>query len=329
MKHLFKLWVCLAFCISFAFSLALEGFTQDPNLHEQSKDFVWGNDIDVHINAPDKNTLKKHKKTIICFYACPAGNTIDWTKGKKMEAGDNWHYDIQHIGAQTRFLRKVLKNKNLIVIYIQPRYWAWQLYDDKHPDNYIDLIRKMMDELLQPFKKLNYTVSLNGHSAGGSWILRYLQGIDVIPDRIDRIAFMDSNYNYKYDAGHFDSLMYDFISKRDDTYLCVMAYNDSVALYKGKPVVSAQGGTWWNSKLMLKRWNMYVSFQEERTGEIIRFTAFQKRLQILLKENPEREILHTVQVYRNGFIHSILSGTEFDEQGYKYYGESAYLDFIK
>jgi len=72
--------------------------------------------------------------------------------------------------------------------------------------------------------------------------LRYLQGVSSIPEWIDRIAFVDSDYNYKYDAGHYDSLFTEFLLKRDSTYLCVMAYNDSIALYQDKPFVSSQGG---------------------------------------------------------------------------------------
>ncbi len=63
--------------------------------------------------------LKTDKKTIIVFYACPAGNTIEMTIGKQMEDDNDWHYDIRHIGAQTRFLRNTLKDKNIITVYLQ------------------------------------------------------------------------------------------------------------------------------------------------------------------------------------------------------------------
>jgi hypothetical protein len=313
----------------FLFALSLPGFIEDGINGEQTHSFIWGGDINVHINAPGKDSLKADKETIIVFYACPAGNTISWTIGKQMEEGDDWHYDIQHIGAQTRFLRETLKDKNVIVVYLQPTNLAWQAYDDKHPDDYVELIQQMTRDILKPFKQLNYKVTLNGHSAGGSWVLRYLQGVNTIPEWIDRIAFIDSDYNYKYDAGHYDSLFTEFLLKRDSSYLCVMAYNDSIALYQGKPFVSSQGGTWWNTKYIKKRLNNRFDFAENHDYDFLRYAALDGRFQILLKENPAQAILHTLQVYRNGFIHSMLSRTEYENIGYRYYGVPAYLDQIK
>jgi hypothetical protein len=49
----------------------------------------------------------------------------------------------------------------------------------------------------------------------------------------------------------------------------------------------------------------------------------------LLKENPEKKILHTVQVERNGFIESLLSGTSLEEVDYTYFGGRAYSRFIR
>jgi hypothetical protein len=48
------------------------------------------------------------------------------------------------------------------------------------------------------------------------------------------------------------------------------------------------------------------------------------QIQLLLKENPEKKNLHTVQVDRNGFIHALLTGTPPENHGYEYFGERAY-----
>jgi hypothetical protein len=45
-------------------------------------------------------------------------------------------------------------------------------------------------------------------------------------------------------------------------------------------------------------------------------------------ENPERKILHTVQVERNGFIHAMLSGTAAEGKGYDYFGERVFTNWI-
>ncbi len=60
-----------------------------------------------------------------------------------------------------------------------------------------------------------------------------------------------------------------------------------------------------------------------------RFTGGFCRIQLLLHDNPERLILHTVQVERNGFIHSMLCGTALENAGYAYFGARAYTNWIR
>ncbi len=323
------IWLVLAAGISFLHAVALPDFEQNDIMKEQTRSFIWGGDVNVHINAPGKDSLKQDKKTIIVFYACPAENTIEWTIGKEMEEEDDWHYDIQHIGAQTRFLRNTLKDKNVITIYIQPTDNAWQLYDNNHPNDYIDLIQSMTNSILAPFSEFDYKVTLNSHSAGGSWVFRYILGVKEIPQWINRFGFLDSNYNYKYDAAHYDSLFQQFLLERDSTYLCLIAYNDNIALLDGAPFVTPEGGTWWNARYMKSRLDPFFTFIDSHDVDFQRHIASDKRFEILLKENSARAILHTIQVYRNGFIHSMLSGTEYENVGYSYYGAPAYLEYIQ
>ena len=319
--------LCFA-SLSILFGVALPGYTQNEIMHEQTRSFLWGGDVNVHINAPGQDSLKLDKETIICFYACPAGNTIEWTIGKQMEEGDDWHYDIQHIGAQTRFLRNTLKDKNLIVIYTQTTDNGWNLYSSKHTDH-VQRIQEVTNYALQGFSDFDYKVTLNGHSAGGGFVLRNLLNHPEVPAWIDRIGFLDSNYNYKYDADEYDSLFTKFLLERDSTYICLLAYNDSVALYQGSPIVSAEGGTWWNARYMKRRLDDTFNFVDSNDVAFQRHIALDNRFEILLKENPTKAILHTVQVYKNGFIHSMLSGTEYENVGYDYYGEPAYLEYIQ
>lgn len=329
MKYLRFAWVLVCASVAMLYAVALPGYTQNEIMHEQTISYVWGGDVDVHINAPGRDSLKMEKETIICFYALPAGNTIEWTIGKQMEEGDDWHFDIQHIGAQTRFLRNILKDKNFITVYLQPTGTSWSGYDDIHTTNYVTLIHDMTRDILAPFSEFDYKVTLNGHSAGGSWVLRNMLGRSEVPEWVDRFGFLDSNYNYKYDADHYDSLFTKFLLERDSTYICLLAYNDSIALYQGAPIVSAEGGTWWNARYMKRRLDDTFAFADSHDVDFQRHIALNKRFEILLKENPTRAILHTVQVYRNGFIHSMLSGTEYENVGYDYYGEPAYLEYIQ
>ncbi|MBW6457547.1 MAG: hypothetical protein K0B52_00115 [FCB group bacterium] len=309
-------------------AVTLPDFTQDKILPEQIRTFSWGEDVDIFINAPGEHYFYPEKETQIIFYACPAGNTIEWTIGKQMEASDDWHYDIQHIGAQTRFLREIVKEKNIVIVYLQNNVRSWSRYKDMHPEHYAVRTSKMITDVLDIFSGMDYSVVLSGHSAGGSWILNYLQGVDEIPSRIERLVFLDSNYNYKYHAAHYDALFERFLLGRHESYMCVLAYNDSVALYQGKPFVSAQGGTWWNTRHMISRLAPMFAFSVNADAEFLKYSSLDGRFTVILKENPERAIFHTTQVFRNGFIHSILSGTAYENKGYSYFGEPAYTQYI-
>lgn len=57
--------------------------------------------------------------------------------------------------------------------------------------------------------------------------------------------------------------------------------------------------------------------------------ALNGRIRIILKENPNGLIYHTVQVEKNGFIFSLLSNTKFDKRRYfTYFGDRAYEKYI-
>ena len=103
-----------------------------------------------------------------------------------------------------------------------------------------------------------------------------------------------------------------------------------MALLNGKTFVSAEGGTWGRSHLMLRDLEGAFPFAERshRRPRDDRPRS-EGRVEFLLKENPERKVLHTVQVEKNGFIESLLSGTNAEGVGYTYFGDRAYTRFIR
>ena len=56
----------------------------------------------------------------LVVYALPNGNTLEQTLGRKLRNGDDWHFDIQHIAAQTRFLRGAIADRALVVASSKP-----------------------------------------------------------------------------------------------------------------------------------------------------------------------------------------------------------------
>jgi len=279
---------------------------------------------DVRITVDQPRNISSKKKTTIILFALPNGNTTEQTMGKKLVEGDDWHFDIQHIRAQTVFLRQKLPEENIVVYYLENDYKSWPSWKQKHPD-FTLLIPHIVDTIFQMIPAKNKSIYLNGHSGGGSFIFGYLAGVEKIPSRVKRISFIDSNYGY--DSSYYPKLSEWLRNK--DAHLTVFAYNDSVALYNGKPVVSVTGGTWYRSHLMIKHFSANRNFQETKTDSLDIFQTKNKQIGFYLKYNLNRGIYHTQQVELNGFIHSVLYGTKNESKGYEYYGPRAYDRYLK
>ena len=278
----------------------------------------------ILINAP-QNGFGERNKVLLIFYALPNGNTIEQTFGKKLKEGDDWHFNIQHIAAQTRFLRQILKKQTIVVAYLENSQKSWPLWKANTPD-YGKQVLKIVNEVKAIFSEWNPQVVLNGHSGGGRFIFSYLDAVDKIPEDVVRMAFLDSDYGYEDSI--YGPKLTNWLKSGNNKFLCTLAYNDSIALYNEKPIVSATGGTWYRSKMMLKYLSGPFRFKRQDKDTLIWNSALKKRVEIILKTNPGKKILHTVQVERNGFIHSMLSGIKYEQKGYTYFGDRAYSNFI-
>lgn len=306
-------------------NINLPGFVTSPYFDEQICSFHFNPDIRVLINASSAKDFIKTRPTKLILFALPNGNTIEQTIGKHLASGDDWHFDIQHIGAQTRFLRKQLSEYNLVVAYLETSQKSWPLWKFGH-SNYFAIIDSVINYLTNLFSDFNPAIILTGHSGGGSFTFGYLDGVTVIPNNIERIAFLDSDYGYDNKYG---PLFVNWLKASSNHYLSVLAYNDSVALYNGKPFVSDTGGTWYRSKMFQKYLENHFEFTSEDNDEFINYSALNNRIEFLLKKNPNKLILHTVQVEKNGFIQSMVSGTISEGVNYQYYGERSYDKFLQ
>jgi hypothetical protein len=304
---------------------SLPGFSSSAYFDEQVKTFNRHPDIRIHINAPSTAKFDANKPVGLALFALPNGNTIEQSVGKILQAGDDWHFDIQHIGAQTRFLRQNIEDFNLVVVYLGTKQNSWPLWKSQYSD-YAEIIKSVVEYLKSYFRDYDPFFILTGHSGGGRFIFSFMDAFDIIPNYVNRICFLDSNYGYENFYG--DQIM-NWLNTSPDRYLSVLAYNDSIAIYKGKPVVSPSGGTWYRSRMMKKYFSNYFKFNTTEDDDFIRYEALSGRIKILLRKNPEKKILHTVQVERNGFIHSMLSGTTKENKGYEYYGARIYNKWIQ
>jgi hypothetical protein len=301
------------------------GFQSSTHFDERIASFTIAPGIKIHINAPPERDFTAGRKILLIFYALPNGNTTEQTIGRAVKPGDDWRFDIQHIGAQTRFLRELIRDRVIVIAYLEsaPKSWpAWRKqYGDQLIPGAIAAVKKL-------FSGQELEIVLSSHSGGGSFIFGYLNTLPEIPSDIVRIAFLDSNYAYDRVLGHTGKLAR-WSSASEQHRLCVLAYNDAVALLNGTNFVSAAGGTWGKSHEMQRDLAKSFKFTSVTNSGFEKYDALGGRVMFMLKENPERKIFHTIQVERNGFIHSIVSGTTLEGKGYEYFGPRAYSQWIQ
>lgn len=299
-------------------------FSASTNFGELIREIQLPDEVRVLINAPAQETFANNKPVLLVFYALPNGNTIEQTVGKILQPGDDWHFDIQHVGAQTRWLRNEITNRTIVVAYLEAGMKSWPGWRKKYNDR---RIVEILDAVRGIFAANKTEVVLASHSGGGSLIFGYLNAVEKIPDGVKRIAFLDSDYGYDSKL-HADKIK-NWLAASGENHLCVLAYQDYLGLLNGKSFVSESGGTWGRSHAMLDDLGAQFKFTSRTNGGLETFSTPDGRIGFLLKENPDRKIFHTVQVERNGFIHALVSGTATEGKGYEYFGERAYTKWIQ
>jgi hypothetical protein len=280
--------------------------------------------VRVVLNSrPSHDRLKPVR---LILFGLPSGNSIEQTIGRRTNPGDDWHFNIQHIGAQTRWLRERSTDVEIVVAYLECAEKSWPAWRKKHDPN-DERIRIIIDALRKRFEGRELTLTLTGHSGGGSFTFGYLNGVERIPDDVERIAFLDSNYAYDPAKAHGDKLVA-WLESSNAHHLCVVAYEDYIALLDGKTFVSENGGTWGRCLAMLADLGARLTFTQESDEEWERHVALEGRVKFLMRKNPSKAVLHTRLVEFNGFIHAMLTGTELENRGYTFFGPRAYESLI-
>lgn len=295
-----------------------------PNpVAEMTYEFNVEPEVRIHINRP--TFIDSSRKQLVIFYALPNGNTIEMTIGRHLTEGLDWHYNIQHIGAQVRFLRKQLPDYDITVAYLENVYKSWPAWRKAHPDN-AELIRRIFDAIaMQQLPGTRYVLA--GHSGGGSFLNGFLNAYESIPSDIERIAYLDANYSYDDSLGH-GRKMVEWLRADSTHKLCVLAYDDREITFNGKKVVGPDGGTFRATRRMLEYWRDQTDLRSFQDSTILQYSAYNDRSRFIVHTNPDTLILHTVLVERNGFIHAILFNTPMEDVGYKFSGPRAYEQFI-
>lgn len=312
-------------------SEVLPGFTISPYFDEQVMQFVYDPGMKVLINAPSVKDFDKTKPTKIELFALPNGNSTDWTAGKLPAKDDDWHFHIQHIAAQTRYIRSVVKSYNLVTVYLEAEKKSWGAWRRVVPGTTEDRdakIKEFVEYVLTMFAPYNPHIELNSHSGGGNFIFGFMDSQESIPSYVKRISYLDSDYNW--DNERYGGKLASWLNADTGNSLFVACYEDVNALYEGKPFVSYNGCTWYRTAVMAEYIEKHVKRSKwlriETDSTITRCTK-DRKIQFYSRKNPEREIYHTILVERNGYIQSIFAGTKLEEKGYVFMGAHVYDQF--
>ena len=173
-------------------------------------------------------------------------------------------------------------------------------------------------------------VDLVAHSGGGSFIFGFLNGGDKIPDNIERIAWIDANYAYDNENEHHGDKLLAWLKGDATRHLVVIAYNDRAATLNGKPFVSETGGTFYRSHRMVEFFSKSEKLERNDQEPFEFYVGMHGPLRFELNTNPEKRILHTVLVERNGFLEALSWDTPFhDKWGGTFWGDRAYSELIE
>ncbi len=314
----------LALCTAGAADL-LPGFHRGPWFGEQILERKTETGVRMLFNAPME--MKPGKPTLLVFYATPNGNTIEQTLGCSPCPDLDWHFDIQHIAAQTRKLREIAREENVVLVCLEAEGRSWPAWRQKRADN-AALIRGIVEDAMKMLPGEVHVV-LTGHSGGGSMIFGFLNSGDAIPPWVTRIAFLDSNYAYSDDEKHGDKLLA-WLRASQQNHLVVIAYDDREITVDGKRVVGPTGGTWRASQRMLHRFQQEVALRHTTFGEMDRYEALDGRIVFLLHRNPGNKILHTALVGdMNGYLEALTLGTSLERKWGAFGGPRAYTRWIQ
>jgi len=281
-------------------------------------------DSGITLTFDEPRNLDVSKPTKVIIFALPNGNTTAQTFGKKLAEAEDWHFDIQHIGAQTAFIRNADPKTNYIVVYFENNLKSWPAWRRKYVTS-DEQIGRLVNQMLTSYQLYRPKLILTCHSGGGSFIFGYINSQVQIPSTVERIGFLDATYGYESErhGGKLKTWL-----KLKNTSLQIIAYNDGVVLFNGKPLVSPTGGTWYRSKLMAE--DLRNDFKLNAYDFLDRLAWSNKKqlISFSLIKNTESKIFHTVLVEKNGFIHLVLNGTPFQSKNYQFWGDRAYQSLV-
>jgi hypothetical protein len=283
--------------------------------------------VRINVNAPIDDNGQPVRATRLIVFALPNGNTLEQTLGCEMKPGMDWHYDIQHIAAQTRLLRTLDPKEKIVLVCAEAPGLSWPSFRKSVPDADTK-IGELVDEWREEFGESDCKVTLTGHSGGGSFDFGVIESTSEIPAYIDRIAFLDSNY--AFEAARHAKKLEKWLDDNKDRRLIVICYDDREITLDGKKVVGPAGGTWRATDRMQDALGKHFVLTDSIHEPFQETTGLDGRIHLYKHPNPANKILHTVLVGEmNGLLHIATLGTPQEEKWGKFGGPRAFAKFVQ
>ena len=298
---IFAALILFAACASHG-GIELPGFAPSGSFDERVRVFELDSGVTATVVAPSR--IDSRERVDLILYALPNGNTTAQTMGRTLTPGMDWHFDIQHIAAQTRALR-TQGLPQAVVVYLEANTKSWPEWRRMrgYPQanaRIVAMVNRLRADMGNP---RHLSTTLTGHSGGGSFMFGFIEGQDSLPEWLDRIAFLDANYNFEPRHG---GKLTDWLRRDPSHTLVVLAYDDREITLDGKKVVSDSGGTWRATQRMLDYFKTTpFALESDTLGDFLRYRTAQ--IEILRHPNPQNRILHTEMIGEmNGYMHALL-----------------------
>ena len=302
-------------------------WTRSTQFDETSFTETIDGKIRIHVNAPLDDNGKPARATRLIVYTLPAGNTIEHSLGCKMKPGLDWHYDIQHVAAQIRLLRNLMPNERIVLVCPEGPGLSWSSFRKAHADANARM-GQLVDKWRTEFGTDNARVMLTGHSNGGSFMFGVIDASDEIPAYIDRIAFLDANYNFN--AAQHAGKIERWLKGDDSRRLVVIAYDDREITLNGKKVLGPTGGTYRATDRMRDALGKVFPLAQTTNPPFQETSGLNDRIHFFVHPNPQNKILHTVLVGEmNGLVHAATLGTPHEEKWGNFGGPRAYTKWVQ
>jgi hypothetical protein len=302
-------------------------WTRSSQFAETSFTTTLDSNIRIHVNAPLDDKGNPARATWLIVYTLPAGNTIEQTLGCQMKPGLDWHYDIQHVAAQVRMLRTLVPNERIVLVCPEGPGLNWSSFRKAHTDANARM-GQLVDNWRKDFCTDDAHVMLTGHSNGGSFMFGVIDASDKIPAYIDRIAFLDANYNF--DAAQHAGKIERWLKGDNARRLVVIAYDDREITLNGKKVLGPTGGTYRATGRMRDALGKVFPLAQSTNPPFQETVGLDGRIHFFIHPNPQNKIMHTLLVGEmNGLVHAATLGTPNEEKWGKFGGPRAYTKWVQ